>query len=89
MCAGLDTDLPIFSQTDCLEEDQCDVCVKVDFPKDGADDIVCLHSTEVDTILEGHLKKESDVGVTVILPDEDNEATVSIPKVLVSTIFVV
>ena len=66
------------------------MCVKVDFPKDGADDILCLQiSPDVDTIFEGSLKNESDVAVTVILPDEDNEATVSIPKVLVSTTFVV
>ena len=57
--------------------------MKVDFPKDGANDIVCLHSTDEDTILEGNLKKESDVAFTVILPDEDNEATVSKSNVLV------
>ena len=66
---------------ECTEEDNYDVCMKVDFTTDAADDILLLNkSHDVDTILDGNLKDESDVKVTVILDVVDNKMAVSFPK---------
>ena len=67
--------------------------MKVDFPRDSTDDILLLNiSPDDETILEGKLKNEADVKVTVILPDddeveeEDNEMIVSFSKIVTANI---
>ena len=63
--------MPIFG--DISKDDACkyDMCLKVDFPGDPEGDIL-LASAEPDepTILEGYMKNETRVKVTIILEDD-------------------
>ena len=73
--------LPIFTWLNCSEQDsKFYVCMKVLFPTIGEHDVLLLNKFEHEsTVLEGHLKNESDVQVSVVINDEPqrNNITVS------------
>ena len=51
-----------------------DFCIKIDYPNDHEHDFALMKKDEgYDLSYEGSLKKEKDVKVTLLLPDEDED----------------
>ena len=73
-------DVPKFTRINCFGGDKkYDICIKVDYPKDRADDVLLMMRTpDEPTILVGHLKKEKGVKATVILNDDYNKDAITV-----------
>ena len=85
-------ELPLFRWLSCLgDDDRFYLCLKVLFPTTEEHDVILLNKFEGETtVLEGYLKNESDVKVSVVVNEEThhNNLTVSYISMRLSKIFI-